>query len=70
LYSIREEMAMKLTDIVFRRTELGIGSRPNQAAFQECATIVAGELNWDQGRVQQELDEVYEVCNKFKIKEL
>ena len=70
LYSIREEMAMKLTDIVFRRTELGIGSRPNQAALQGCAAIVAGELNWNQDRVRQELEEVYEVCNKFKIKEL
>jgi glycerol-3-phosphate dehydrogenase len=70
LYSIREEMAMKLSDIVFRRTDLGTGSRPNQAAFQKCADIVAGELNWDQDRVRKELDEVYAACEKFKIKEL
>jgi glycerol-3-phosphate dehydrogenase len=70
LYSIREEMAMKLSDIVFRRTDLGTGSKPNRAALEECAAIAARELDWDQDRVQKELDEVDAACEKFKINEI
>ncbi len=69
VYSIREEMAMKLTDIVFRRTELGTGSKPPRAALKECAAIAAQELDWDRKRVRKELDAVDAVCEKFKILE-
>ncbi len=69
VYSVREEMAMKLTDIVFRRTELGTGSKPDQAALAECAAIAAKELNWDQDRVQKELEGIDAACKKFKINE-
>jgi len=70
VYSIREEMAVKLADIVFRRTELGTGSKPSQAALEECAAIAAQELGWDQDRIRQELDEVDAACRKFKINEM
>ncbi len=70
VYSIREEMAMKLSDIVFRRTELGTGSKPHRAALEDCAAIAAKELSWDQDRIQQELDEVDATCEKFKINEI
>jgi len=69
VYSIREEMAMKLSDIVFRRTELATGSKPDRAALEECAAIAAEELNWDRERVRKELDEVDALCAKFKITE-
>ncbi len=58
VYGIREEMAQKLGDVVFRRTELGSAGNPGETALKTCAEIMAKELNWDEGRTQKELDEV------------
>ncbi|MEJ2748353.1 MAG: glycerol-3-phosphate dehydrogenase C-terminal domain-containing protein [Anaerolineae bacterium] len=57
-HAVREEMAQKLSDVVFRRTDLGTGQHPGEAALQTCARLMAAELGWDERRVQQELDEV------------
>ena len=58
VYGIREEMAQKLTDIVFRRTELGSAGNPGEVALNACAAIMAKELSWDPSRIQSELQEV------------
>jgi glycerol-3-phosphate dehydrogenase len=58
VHGVREEMAMKLADVVFRRTELGSAGNPGEAALKNCAEIMARELDWDQARIARELDEV------------
>ena len=58
LYGVRQEMAQKLTDVVMRRTELGSGEYPGDAAVHECAAIMAKELGWDEARVKQEIQEL------------
>jgi glycerol-3-phosphate dehydrogenase len=58
VHAVREEMAQKLTDVVFRRTELATGEHPGEAALQSCAELMASELKWDRCRAQQELAEV------------
>jgi glycerol-3-phosphate dehydrogenase len=58
LYAVREEMAQKLSDVVLRRTDLGTGGNPGEAALEECAQIMAGELGWSEARFQAELAEV------------
>ncbi len=58
LHSVREEMAEKLVDLVFRRTELGILENPGEPALSSCAAIMAQEMGWDEVRTQQELQEV------------
>jgi glycerol-3-phosphate dehydrogenase len=60
-YAIREELACKLGDVVFRRTELGTGGHPGEPALQSCAALMAHELKWDANRVTQELGEVRSV---------
>ena len=58
LYAIRSEMAQRLTDLVFRRTELGIvRSRPDES-LMSCAAIMAAEMKWDRVRSQQEIDKL------------
>jgi glycerol-3-phosphate dehydrogenase len=54
---VREEMAQKLTDIVLRRTDLGSAGNPGDKALKTCALIMAGELGWNEARIQRELDE-------------
>lgn len=58
VYGIREEMAQKLTDIVFRRTELGTAGNPGETALNACAAIMAKELNWDGSRIRSEIQKV------------
>ena len=56
VHAVREEMAEKIGDVVFRRTDFGTGGHPGEAALQECARMMASELGWDGNRVQEEID--------------
>jgi glycerol-3-phosphate dehydrogenase len=58
VHAVREEMAQKLADVVFRRTELGTAAHPGESALRACAALMAAELAWSDERVRTELDEV------------
>jgi glycerol-3-phosphate dehydrogenase len=58
LYSVRKEMAQKLTDVILRRTDLGSAAWPGETCLQLCAETMATELGWDQGRIEREINEV------------
>jgi len=57
-YAVREEAALKLSDAVLRRTDLGSLGHPGKAALEKCADIMAAELGWDESRKQEEIAEV------------
>lgn len=57
-HAVHKEMALKLTDIVFRRTELASAERPDSETLTFCAQILGKVLGWDNWRVQREIDEV------------
>ena len=61
IHGIREEMAQKLSDVIFRRTELGTASYPGNTCLKACAEIMAAELGWDDTRTQKELEETKDV---------
>jgi glycerol-3-phosphate dehydrogenase len=58
IHAVREEMAEKLADVVFRRTDLGTGQIPEEKVLQECAKVVATELGWDRKRQHREIIDV------------
>ncbi|MFQ5963573.1 MAG: FAD-dependent oxidoreductase [Candidatus Scalinduaceae bacterium] len=58
IHAVREEMAQKLADVVFRRTDLGTGGDPGGEALRTCAELIAEELGWDDEKTQAELEEV------------
>ena len=58
LYAIHHEMAQKLSDVVFRRTDLGNIGKSHQSTLERIAQIMAIELEWDQQRISQELDDI------------
>lgn len=58
LHAVRHEMASKLADVVFRRTDLAALGFPGDACLAACASVVADELGWDRGRTDRELTEV------------
>jgi glycerol-3-phosphate dehydrogenase len=61
IHAVREEMAQKLTDVIFRRTGLGTVGNPGKSTLNICASIMAEELGWNIGRVESELQQVREV---------
>jgi len=58
VYFIREEMARKLSDVIFRRTGLGTAECPPAILLNRVADIMAQELGWDVERTRQEKEEV------------
>jgi glycerol-3-phosphate dehydrogenase len=68
LYAVREEMAQKLSDVVFRRTDLGTMGHPGEEALRACAALMATEMGWDTPRLHQELAEVRAAFPRFSSK--
>ena len=68
LYGLREEMALKLSDIVFRRTSLAQGGLPPLDVLRQAAQIMALELGWDEKRQQREIEEVVRVYQPLREK--
>ena len=62
--AIREEMALKLEDVVFRRTELGTGDNPGRQAIEACADLMGRELEWDVQRKREEIGRVMDVFSR------
>ena len=55
VYVIRREMAIRLSDIVIRRTALGSGGHPGSDAIRGCAAIAAPELGWPVAEVERQV---------------
>lgn len=58
LHAVRDEMAQKLTDVVFRRTDLGSAGHPGNEALRICVQTMGAELGWGAERFRTELDEI------------
>jgi len=48
LHAVRHEMAVCLSDAVLRRTETGSAGHPGQAALEEAARVMGGEIGWNE----------------------
>jgi glycerol-3-phosphate dehydrogenase len=55
---VREEMALKLSDVVFRRTDLGTAGDVDETDLRVCADLMAQELEWSTYRRDREIEEV------------
>ncbi len=56
IHAIREEMALTLSDVVMRRTELGSAGYPGDKALKTCAELMGAELQWTQDKIQREIE--------------
>jgi glycerol-3-phosphate dehydrogenase len=65
VHSVREEMAQKLTDVVFRRTDLGTGGYRDEQAIKRAADVMGKEMGWDDTHLEIELDEVIRAYPRF-----
>lgn len=67
LHAIRAEMAVKLSDVVFRRTDLGTANCPSLKQLKVVTRIMAEELNWGEYRQANEINEVLSTYSPLKI---
>lgn len=65
VYAAREEMALRLEDVVLRRTELWL-ARPADAALQAAADRMAAELGWDAARRAREIDATHAALRRLR----
>jgi len=64
IHAIRHEMAISLSDIVFRRTELCTGGHPGEDALIEAANIASLELGWSEEKKEREVKHVSSILVK------
>jgi glycerol-3-phosphate dehydrogenase len=64
-YAVREEKALRMSDVVFRRTELGTAGYPGTPALLELQTLLRDELAWSEQRAAQELELVEHECARY-----
>ena len=58
LFSVREEMALTLEDLVMRRTSIGQFGKPAPELLAQLAAMMGTELGWSPARHQSEIDGV------------
>jgi glycerol-3-phosphate dehydrogenase len=58
IHTIRNESALRLSDIVLRRTTIGAAGHPGAAALHAAAAVAAAELGWTPERVREEIEDV------------
>jgi len=51
-------MAIKLGDVIFRRTDIGTGEYPSENTVQVAAEIMGHELDWNENQINSEIDEL------------
>ncbi|HKJ64033.1 MAG TPA: glycerol-3-phosphate dehydrogenase/oxidase [Desulfopila sp.] len=54
LFCVREEMAVKLADIILRRTDCGTTGCPGRDELDQIASVMAEELGWSDDRTAHE----------------
>lgn len=56
VFAVREEMAMRLEDVIMRRTDLAAGAHPGRTAIHDAALEMANLCGWTEQRKLAEID--------------
>jgi glycerol-3-phosphate dehydrogenase len=70
IYAVQEEMAIKLADVIFRRTGIGTIGQPEDPILRFIANTMALELDWSPEKVNLEIDEVKAFYRRHGISNL
>ncbi|MCZ6773494.1 MAG: glycerol-3-phosphate dehydrogenase/oxidase [Proteobacteria bacterium] len=65
-YAVREEMAMRLSDILFRRTDVAVRGEMTAPMLAWSADMMAEEMGWSEQRKQDELDDVRDLIGRHR----
>jgi glycerol-3-phosphate dehydrogenase len=65
-HAVREEMALRLEDVILRRTNLGSGSHPGAAAVARAADGMGTLLGWSESRRREEIADTERVLRRHR----
>jgi glycerol-3-phosphate dehydrogenase len=65
IYAIRNEMAVKLSDIIVRRTDIGTSKFPGDLTIDQCSKIMGKELLWTDNKILEEANQVKKMFENF-----
>lgn len=68
IFAIREEFALTLEDIVFRRTMIGFDADQGRTRYNEIAAIAAAETGWSPDQKAQQLDELVKYAESLRVR--
>ena len=68
LHAVRNEMAIRLSDVLFRRTDIATAGNPGDEALVCCARIMAKEFKWNDAKISDELEDAKAVFPPENIK--
>jgi glycerol-3-phosphate dehydrogenase len=58
VFAVREEMGVRLSDVLLRRTEAGSAGHPGEDAVRNAATLMSRERGWDAAQRDAEIEAV------------
>lgn len=67
VFAIREEFALRLTDLVFRRMMIGFNADQGRTLYDPIAAIAATEFNWTSDDVQRELQSLRAYADSLRV---
>ena len=69
IWAFREEMAQKLTDVLLRRSMVGMGPNVGLDVDEAAAEVAVKHLGWDEERAEREVNEYREWVERYKPKQ-
>jgi glycerol-3-phosphate dehydrogenase len=69
-HAVRSEMAVRLTDVVFRRTDLLARGVLTGDALRWCADMMHEELEWTNARKHEELSRLRTECSQYFVRNI
>lgn len=67
VFTLREEFALTLIDVVFRRMMIGFDADQGRTTYPEVAAIAAREMGWSPSQQAQQLDELKEYARSLRV---
>jgi len=67
VFALREEFALTLEDIVFRRMMIGFDADQGRPWYDEIATIAAAEAGWSPEQKAQQLDALIDYARSLRV---
>ena len=68
-FALEHEMAVRLEDVVLRRTDIAGGGHPGNAAIEIAAATMARRLDWSKRRLDEELAATYRTLARHLARE-
>lgn len=67
VFSIREEFATTLTDIVFRRMMIGLDADQGRSLYDAVASAAAAEFGWEAAQQKREFQLLVDYADSLRV---